>query len=344
MTTKRVTMQMLAEATGLSKFAVSRALSDKPGVSEATRKRVHAAATELGYRKPTPAHRRTIGLLFDDVHGINSELQIQLQSGARREAERLGFDLRVHWTSHRHEYMGMFADCVGLIVSGVDEIESVKKARSMGIPVVRLGFCATNEDVDMVGGAGHEAGAAVAEYLLGFGHREIAYVHGPPTFRGRFTRFYGLQQALEEIGGCTLHHLTWTHDNTFRQVLEQRLDGGAWPTAYFCSHDGLAVTVVSELLSRGLKIPDDVSVMGFGDFAAATQVSPPLTTVRVNGEEEGATAVKLLRERISGERAWAFPMRLRVLNTLIERDTVGPRKQLARPTAKPGRPRRRAAR
>lgn len=324
MKTKRVTMQTLAEATGLSKFAVSRALSGKPGVSEATRVLVQEAATRLGYRKPSASHRRTIGLLFDDVHGVNSELQLQIQSGARLEAARAGLEVRVHWTSHRQDYMDMFADCVGLMVSGMDEVESVAKAQSLGTPVVRLGLCATNEEVDMVGGAGHEAGAAVAKYLMEFGHRDIAYVHGPPAFRGRFARFYGLQQALEEAGGCTVRHMIWKHGDIFTEELDRLFADGARPTAYFCSHDGLAVTVISDLLSRGLRIPKDVSVMGFGDFSAAKQVSPQLTTVQVNGEEEGAVGVKLLCDRISG-RDWAFPVRLRVINRLVIRDTVGPR-------------------
>ncbi|MBP0651954.1 substrate-binding domain-containing protein, partial [Mycobacterium tuberculosis] len=60
---------------------------------------------------------------------------------------------------------------------------------------------------------------------------------------------------------------------------------GFEPTAFFCSHDGLALTVITELLSRGRRIPEDVSVVGFGDYSIATQISPALTTVRVPGDE-----------------------------------------------------------
>ena len=75
-----------------------------------------------------------------------------------------------------------------------------------GVPIVRQGWLEPLEQVDQIGGTDHEAGSAVASYLLGLGHREIAYVHGDPRYRGRMERLYGLREVLEQDRGtrsCT---------------------------------------------------------------------------------------------------------------------------------------------
>ena len=95
----KVTLKTIAVETGLSKFAVSRALSGKSGVSEETRELVTEMAARLGYKKPAPTSAlRTLGVVFDDTDIINSELNMQIQSGVRREAEALGFSVRLTWT------------------------------------------------------------------------------------------------------------------------------------------------------------------------------------------------------------------------------------------------------
>ena len=96
------------------------------------------------------------------------------------------------------------------------------------------------------------------------------------------------------------------------------------PTAYFCAHDGLAVTVISELLARGIRIPEDASVVGFGDFSAALQILPRLTTVKVHGAEIGAMAVRLLDARINTPDFPAFPVRMLVPGRIVERQSAGP--------------------
>ena len=94
----RVTLKTIAAETGLSKFAVSRALAGKSGVSEETRDRVTEVAARLGYRKPAPAESKPLGVVFNDTDIINSELHMQIQGGVQREAQQLGFSVRVHST------------------------------------------------------------------------------------------------------------------------------------------------------------------------------------------------------------------------------------------------------
>ena len=154
---------------------------------------------------------------------------------------------------------------------------------AVGVPIVRQGWLEPLEPVDQISGTDHEAGSAVASYLLGHGHLEIAYVHGDPRYRGRMERLFGLREVLERTEGAILHDLIWEDDAGFEKVFDRLRASGGEPTAYFCAHDGLAVTVISELLARGLRIPEDASVIGFGDFSAALQILPRLTTVKTHG-------------------------------------------------------------
>jgi LacI family transcriptional regulator len=320
----RVTLQMIAEETGLSKFAVSRALAGKSGVSEETRSRVAAAADRLGYRRAPTAEPLRIGLIFSDTDIINSELHMQIQSGVQREAARLGLAVRIHWTHDPADLEPIARACDGLMICGPHDRAALKRAYATGTPIVRQGWLDPLEPVDQIGGTDHEAGSAVAAYLLGLGHREIAYVHGDPSYRGRMERLYGLREVLERTEGAVLHDLVWEDDAGFAQVFEQLRAGGGAPTAYFCAHDGIAVTVISELLARGIRIPEDASVVGFGDYSAALQVLPRLTTVKVQGSIIGAVAVRLLDARINSSNYPALPLRVLVLDQIVERQSAGP--------------------
>jgi LacI family transcriptional regulator len=320
----RVTLRTIAAETRLSKFAVSRALAGKSGVSEATRARVAEVAARLGYRRPPPAEAKLLGVVFNDTDIMNSELHMQIQGGVQREAQRLGFSVRVHWTHSGGDLVTIARSCAGLMICGPHDRAGLAAAYAVGVPIVQQGWLEPLEPVDQIGGTDHEAGSAVANYLLGLGHREIAYVHGNPRYRGRMERLYGLREVLERTEGAVLHDLVWEDDAGFAQVFEQLRAGGGAPTAYFCAHDGIAVTVISELLARGIRIPEDASVVGFGDYSAALQVLPRLTTVKVQGSIIGAMAVRLLDARINSSNYPALPLRVLVLDQIVERQSAGP--------------------
>lgn len=321
----KITLRTIAEETGLSKFAVSRALSGKSGVSSETRDYVVQTASRLGYRKPVSvAALRTLGVVFDDTDIINSELNMQIQSGVRQEAEKLGFSVRMHWTHDADELERFARQSAGVLIVGPHNKDSLKRAAESGTPVVKSGWLDPLEPVDLVTATDHEAGAAAACHLLNLGHREIVYVHGVPGYRGRMERLYGVREEMEKVPGAVLHNLTWTETSTLAEALRDLMAGGASPTAYFCAHDGLAVTVISELLSQGKQIPQDVSVMGFGDFSAAQQILPHLTTMKIPGVEMGRAAARRLVELISLDPDRRIPLRIYVPCHIVERKSCAP--------------------
>lgn len=322
----RVTLQAIADDVGLSKYAVSRSLAGKSGVSEETRLLIRAAAERLGYSKLSGRQGIVeLGLVFHDRDLVNSELNQEIQAGAQNEAERLGVNLRVRWT-HDDDVLAQHAKSFsGLILAGPHSREAIVKAEAAGRPIVRMGWTEPLEQVDYVGGTDHEGGQAVVKFLLGLGHKTIAYVYGSTIYRGRNERYYGAREVIEQSDGAELHLMKFDESLGFAGALVNLEARGIHPTAYFCAHDGLALTVVSELLGRGYRIPDDVSVVGFGDYSAATQISPPLTTVRVYGREAGAAALNLLLERVEKPRDREQPPRsIRIVSRLVERKSTKP--------------------
>ncbi|MDX0952824.1 LacI family DNA-binding transcriptional regulator [Sinorhizobium medicae] len=322
----RITLQDIADHTGLSKFAVSCSLSGKPGVSDTTRKRVQDAAVQLGYQRLKPAEeRREITLIFhDQVDSVSYELRTMLQDGMQREAHRLGQPVRLQWTHDANRVEAMVKDSAGIILVGPHEQKTLDILRASGVPVVRLGWVAPLEQADHVGGTDHEAGIAVGEYLIGLGHRDIAFLQGEEGYRGRMERYHGLRESIEQYPDARLHNLHFKEDGGFIPALQSLQTTGIAPTALFCAHDGLALTAVSELLARGYRIPEDMSVVGFGDFSAATQISPQLTTIKVQGLEMGATALRLLLERIETQGDTVPARRILIASTFVERRSSGP--------------------
>lgn len=326
----RVTLAIIARHTGLSKFAVSRALSGKDGVSEETRRRVQEAAASLGYLRPVAqAVSPLLRVIFHDMDLINSELHVLMQTGILGAAQQLGYRIGMRWTHLPEEIEANARECEGLVLVGPHTREALAGVYGIGKPVVRLGWLDPLEPVDQVTGTDHEAGAAVAQFLVDLGHRTIAYVHGTPGYRGRFERLYGVREVLEREEGVAFRDMRFPTDMRFTESLMALNRDGFRPTAFFCAHDGLAVTVTSELLRLGYRIPEDATVIGFGDYSSATQVSPQLTTVKVHGTEMGAASVRLLDDRIKGRGDPARAVRIQIASTLIVRDSSG--RALVRP-------------
>jgi LacI family transcriptional regulator len=322
----RVTLDAIARAMGLSKFAVSRALAGKDGVSADTRRRVEAMAAEMGYVKPAVSPRMpSVALVFNDTDYINGELQLMVQSGVQAEAKLRGYQVVARWTHDAAEIEATMRNCQAGILVGPHVREIVERIDAIGIPIVRTSaFPDPLEPIDIVTGPDHEAGAAVAKFLIDLGHREIAYVHGAPRYRGRIERLYGVREVLERYPDARLHDMRFEPELTFTQAFQSLNASGIKPTAFFCAHDGLALTVVSELLRLGFRIPEDVSVVGFGDFSSATQISPQLTTVTLPGHDMGAACVRLLDDKLTGRVANDLRLRIMVAGQLVLRSSSGP--------------------
>ncbi len=320
----KVTLRVIAEETGLSKYAVSRALSGKSGVSDATRVRVIETAERLGYKSGTSARQLQIAAVFDASDVINSELNMLKQAGAQAEAERLGYSFKVHWINAPEEVDAIARNCAGLLLVGSGRaVIAVRRIRPTGVPLVRIGRLHPMERVDAAVGSDRECATAMGGHLLEHGHREIVYVHGDKSLSGRAERLNGLREAMAAYPDSILHDLTWPKEGNFSEAADRLLET-ARPTAWFCAHDRLALSVFSYLLAHGIRIPRDASVVGYGDSAVVRELRPRLTTIHLYGAEQGAAAVNLLDRRIRQPQECPFPIRMTVPGSLVIRDSSGP--------------------
>lgn len=328
----KVTVQSIADRLELSKFAVSRALSGKPGVSEETRKLVISTAKELGYRAPLGRvpEKGAVKVILRSIAEANREQWLDVRNGLEMQAIRDGVNLEFVHTDDPGEIERLAPEALAYFLIGPNSSEVIERAHASQVYTLFLGHAPPPlMKVDQVTTTDEESGAAIGEFLLAKGHRDIAYVFGQRGLPGREARLHGLQQAVQRVPDARTVEVAFSDDYSASELLPAVRDlvsRGFNPTAFFCGSDGVAVTVQSELHRLGMRVPDDCSVVGHGDYPLATQVTPNLTTIHVSNREVGVEAIKLFGARLGQSHAYVppNPVRIAVVDRLIERDSAGP--------------------
>jgi DNA-binding LacI/PurR family transcriptional regulator len=327
----RPTIRDVAARAGVSKSLVSLALQNAPRVAPATRDAILAAAAELGYRRNAAAHAlvayrtRTIGVFVLDLHNpISVDLLDAVQAEARRRDYRTivvvgGGDA----TAERAELEKLLEFRVeGIIAVGHRLPDGALQAITGDCPAVIIGSeqpgiphlaSMLNDDV---------LGAALAvDHLVALGHERIAYVNGGPSSVARdrrrgyraAMRRHGLGENLAEVTG------SFTEDGGYRGA-SQALDAPNPPTALFVVNDLAALGAMAAVADRGLRVPEDVSIVGY-DGTRLGGIRPlSLTTVGQPLLELGTRAAALLCEQLDGTPHGDTTTRL--APTLIARRTT----------------------
>lgn len=324
-------MADVARLAGVSHQTVSRVLNDHPNVRPGTRDRVLAAIAELAYRPNAAARtlvtRRTrmLGVISVGtmLYGPTSMLYgFERAATAARYfvsiASLPALDRRSMLTAV-DRFAGQGAEGIVVIAthdSGVAALAHVPPE----MPVVALG-CGTHAATASVA-VDNEAGAAAAtSYLLGLGHRTVHLVSGPPAYLDSDERILGWRLALRAAGAPepAVRAGDWSAASGYQVGLA--LCGSPDVTAIFCGNDTMALGVLRALSERGMRVPEDVSIVGFDDIPEAAYYTPPLTTMRQDFGEVGRQALTALLARMHGEAAG---QRVTVETALVVRDSAGP--------------------
>ncbi|MET9764351.1 LacI family DNA-binding transcriptional regulator [Streptomyces sp. NPDC006372] len=294
----------VARLAGVSQKTVSRVLNGERYVSDEVRRRVLAAAEELGYRLNSAARAlasgrtRSIGVvaLGTALYGPAS-----LLIGIERAARDAGYALRVV-TTLEGDAGGVVGAVASLLEQGVDgivvsePIDEGEVSLSVDVPVLVLGAPAAFGGTRTVAaGVGAELLArTVTEHLLDLGHRTVHHVAGPGRWFAARDRLEGWRGALTAHGRERPAVLTgdWSAASGYAAGRELAADPGV--TAVFAANDDMAVGVIRALTEAGLRVPDDVSVAGFDDVPVAAYVTPPLTTVRQPFDAVAREGLRLL--------------------------------------------------
>ncbi|CAB3833397.1 LacI family DNA-binding transcriptional regulator [Achromobacter mucicolens] len=305
---KSITLHDVARAAGVSLITASRALGNPGRVSEATIAKVQQAVTETGYipnllaggLKSRRSH--TVAALvpiisvpqfLPTIEALTAELD---RDGYQLILGQMGYD-RGREEALLNAMAGRRVD--GVVVAGLlSDIPAAHRLREIGIPVVET-WDLTAHPLDMLVGFSHRrVGNAVAEFFLSKGWRNVGLATGDDQ-RAAVRR----AGFLENLGHDVPTAVVPAPSNVAsgRRAAAELFDKAPGLQAIFCSADALAEGVLTEARVRGLRVPQDLAVCGFGGADFAAHLAPSLTTVQVDGANIGAQAARILMARCRGE-------------------------------------------
>jgi len=315
-----VRLKDIAQMTGVSVMTVSKALRDEPDVSAETKAKIKTLAQQLGYVPDSSAQglrTKTTKLFGLVIPAATNPVYARVVFALEERAFELGYDLLITQTLNKAEreetclrrLLSRRVD--GLFITPVYRFEAeariYKEIMARNTPAVVLGppapFCKSFVSIEI-----EEITASynITRHLIELGHKKIAYLTGPPAAPWAHERFEGYRRAHREAGIEVDDKLVFAAGSTLEDGTKatlQMLNEGCHPTAIQAVSDTVAIGCAETLLQQGLKIPDDISIAGFGNIMAAEFYRVPLTTVSQPKYRLGIAAVDAMMNLLRGEKA-----------------------------------------
>jgi LacI family transcriptional regulator len=307
-----ITIIDVAREAGVSYGTVSRVINDSPNVKDETRERVKEVIDRMGFvgnrnaRSLVSGKSHVIGLLIPD---LGTAYIGEIIRGIDLELESIHYNLMLY-TTHRRETKesGYISS---LIQSGVDGVililprnpaNYLEKLRALNFPYVLVDHQGIDDQGPAVGATNFQGAFDATEYLLQLGHKQIAFITGSMDLGCSQERLNGFKTAMQKHSVPVTPE--WVLEGDFEQ--SAGYDGASKlmslsnrPTAIFASNDMMAFGVMNAVRDMGLKIPGDISVIGFDDVFQASQTMPGLTTIHQPLEQMGREATRLLVEMMA---------------------------------------------
>lgn len=338
--TARSTIKDVAQACGVSLMTVSHVINEKPGKASAeTRDRVLKAMHELDYQPSAIARGLTrrkmnaIGVVFY-THGTTPLVRTAyfgdilggILETAMQARQSTTLFTEINFTDARKN-LNTYCDgrCDGLIFVGPPYSDELAEAlRRKHTPYVFLGDQPASSDTPYVDVDNIASSVRAVEFLISHHHRRIAFLGGDVRITSTRQREQGYRQALSSASlepeeSLILNGL-FSSASGYQRTCQLMQNSEAPPTALFCASDEIAVGAMSALSDIGLRVPEDVSIIGFDDSSAASALQPALTTMRQPFQELACRAVELLVAQIQGSET--VEKRILMPTFLVVRDTV----------------------
>ncbi len=307
----------LAEMLGVSPATVSLALNNKAGISQATRQRIFDKLSELGYsdRIPAPAGANplNIRLVIYKKHGIvvsDTHFFSQVIEGINTATRRYGYNLLVTYLSgqdsrEEQRRLACLAPCNGVILLATEmAAEDLSPFLNLDIPIVLLDSYFEAASADCVVINNIQGAAAAVRHLMKLGHRKIGYLHSSIYINNFGERREGVEKALRDAGQELSEKMIYPVEPSIegaRSALARMLaESREQPTAFFADNDLIAFGAAQAVKDAGLRIPEDISLIGFDDMPVAELMEPHLSTIYVPKQRLGMLAVERLVERMNG--------------------------------------------
>jgi len=347
--TKEVRIADVARIAGVSTATISRVLANPDKVRQKTRDAVMEAVRRSGYTPNSVARnlrkRRTMTALVV-VPNLANPVFAQILRGIDDELTQCGYGLVIGNLDNcpereaRYVELALSRQVDGIILLNGRIPESGKRTmQEAGLPMVAMCAAIQDKRIPNVVVQDREASRAAVDYLVRLGHRKLGYIDGPPSNIIAAERHAGFLEGLRDAGLSERDFVRWEGRFVFSAgvaAAEAFLRLKSRPSAIYASSDESAIGFMKVVRAAGIRVPEDVSIIGFDGIEFADYVEPTLTTFRQPlhelGRKGAEVLLKMIREEMRPED-WEVRMPL----TLLERDTTRPFSQDRRKLAQQGR-------
>ncbi|GAB2516380.1 LacI family DNA-binding transcriptional regulator [Microbulbifer agarilyticus] len=320
-----MSIKKVAQLAGVSTATVSRYLNNPEQVKEHTRRKVQSAIDETGYAPNTLARnfrRGRTSLIVVVLPTVGDPFLDNVMRGIWRVADELGYSILIRDTqSNSHEFdeytdmvFSKQADGILLLasISPFEEPTDKKSSNKVHPPIV-LGLESVTAELNQFPSVRVDNVAAAADgtdYLIQLGHQRIGFIAGKRNSLLTHDREKGFRKAMRKAKLSVDNGWVVEGEQTLegaRRAARRLLTHKQRPTAIFCANDEMALGAIHEIKNAGLKIPQDISVIGFDDIRYAEIMDPPLTTIAQPAEEIGERTMRRLCQAIDGTDTDAEP-------------------------------------
>ncbi|WP_330323733.1 LacI family DNA-binding transcriptional regulator [Streptomyces pseudovenezuelae] len=331
--TRRTTLADIAQAAGVSVATVSKVVNGRVDVAPQTRARVQELLHQHHYLAPVFRHNEVVESATIEVQfrgGLKSYVAETLE-GIVDSAAELGASVVLSKSSHAPHWARDLVSAGRRAVIAITSVYSsahLNELARAGLPLVVLDpLHLPDSRVNSVGATNFAGGLAATQHLLSLGHRRVAYLGGPAMAVCNQARMHGYRAAMEahgaQVPGAYVRPGEFTYETGLRGATAL-LELPEPPTAIFAGNDEIALGAIESARARGLRVPEDLSVVGFDDTSLAQMASPPLTTVRQPLREMGAAALRIALQLANGEKTESHHIEL-ATELVVRASTAPPR-------------------
>lgn len=327
------TLKDIANKAGVSTSTVSRVLNydSSLSVGEETKKKIFEVAEELEYKNKKRSTKKTKGKLaivnwYTEAEELQDVYYMSIRLGAQKRAKALGYSY--HRVYKQSDFL-KDEDLTGILAIGKFSQKQVRQLKEHNVPICFVDYL-PKEECDSVVVNFKKAMRKNIDYLIEKGHSKIGFIGGEESFSDGTGHWVDPREKIvrEHLKRKKLYHDNYFFKGAFRVEDGKRnmlnaleaIDRDEWPTAFIAANDAIAIGCLKALYEKNVKVPEDISIIGFNDISTAKYITPSLTTVKVYTEEMGISGINLLQERIEEGREVAKTV---IMSTkLIEREST----------------------
>ena len=330
-----LTISDIARMAGVSTTAVSFVLNDRPGVSEATREKVKEIIRQTGFIPNVHTRRLNLGKSFtihvvlrQYGHNLYNQFALETLSGIFAQSKALGYSILFTFVDDEMDCDQIIdsvrsKDCDGVILYQVADPNLIALLQQENTPFVCVdSHLPQDGTLPLVEVDYYDAAYQATRYLYDCGHRDIGFIGPEIPAEYYMSTFSGYTAALKD---CRLVcNPAWLAQLTFEEesaeiVIDKLLKANSLPTAFLCAGDAYAINTIHCAKARGLRIPEDISIMSLDDLFMSRYIDPPLSTMSFDKELVGERAMRLLYRIMTNEEY--EPVKI-IKTTPVERKSV----------------------